>query len=118
MLLTDVRLEDWLKQPDEALLPYKPRETRLFKRPSRLTLRRDRGGAYDPPLEVNRKQLKNRGPEAHQIFFLLLKFGSAIFGTIRWPVGVTGGHRWPPDALWPYTRPKFQSSSIFIKLDT
>ena len=81
-----------------------------------LTLRRDRGGAYDPPLEVNRKQLKNRGPEAHQIFFLLLKFGSAIFGTIRWPVGVTGGHRWPPDALWPYTRPKFQSSSIFIKL--
>ena len=36
MLLTDVRLEDWLKQPDEALLPYKPRETRLFKRPSGL----------------------------------------------------------------------------------
>ena len=49
-----------------------------------------------PPLEVYRKFLKNRAPEAHQIFFLLLKFGSAIFGTIRWPVGVTGGHRWPP----------------------
>ena len=82
-----------------------------------LTLRKDRGD-IGPPLEVYRKDLKICAPEAHQIFFLLPKFGFAIFGTIRWPVGVTGGHRWPPGALWPYARPKFQSSSIFIKLDT
>ena len=81
-----------------------------------LTLRKDRGD-IGPPLEVYRKDLKIRAPEAHQIFFLLPKFGFAIFGTMRWPLGVTGGHRWPPGALWPYARPKFQSSSIFIKLD-
>ena len=72
-----------------------------------LTLRRDRGGAYDPPLEVFWKFLGNRAPEAHQIFFQLLKFGSASFGTIRRSVGLTGGHRWPPEAQWLYTKPKF-----------
>ena len=50
------------------------------------------GGAYDP-LKVFWKFFGNRAPEAHQIFFQLLKFGSASFGTIHRSVGLTGGHR-------------------------
>ena len=85
---------------------------------SHLTLRQDRGGASDPPLEVYPKFLGNRAPEAHQNFFQLLKFGSANFDTICRFVGATGGHRWPPGAQWPYTKPNFQSAPNLIKIGT
>ena len=62
-----------------------------------------------PPLEVFWKFLGNRAPEAHQIFFQLLKFGSASFGTI---------HQWPLEAQLLYTKPKFQHAPILIKIGT
>ena len=73
-----------------------------------LTLRRERGGAYDPPLEDNFKFIRNGAPKVHNgapkmhmEIFLLLKFGQANFSSTFGPVGATGGHRWPPGALWP-----------------
>ena len=47
-----------------------------------------------------------------KFFSVLLKFGFAVFGTIRWPVCVTGGHR---IALIPYTLTKFTKFYIFHK---
>ena len=60
-----------------------------------LTLRRERG-AYEPPARLGAPT-----------FFQLLKFGSASFRTNHRSVSLTGGHRWPPEAQWLYTKPKF-----------
>ena len=89
------------KIPKPTLVGVRKEKTDLVLCPSYfvLTLRRDRG--HMPPLEVYRKFLGNRAPEAHQNFFQLLKFCSASFSTICRPAGANGGHQWPPGARGP-----------------
>ena len=72
-----------------------------------------------PPLEVYRKQLKNRAPEGHQFFFLLLKFPYTLSCTITGRPGATGNHQLVTchrQVAHAYTKPINRNAPILTKI--